>query len=85
LEYAIQLTGIKDKTQVDLVGKIPKRTAQALRKWMKGHAVIEPVIGHLEPDYRLNRNYLKGKAGDRTNVVLAVEAHNMAKQLAWFY
>jgi len=39
----------------------------------------------LKYDYRLNRNYLKGKAGDHANVVLAAAAYNMAKLLAWFY
>jgi len=52
---------------------------------MKRRAAVEPIIGHLKSDYRLNRNYLKGKAGDHANVVLAAAAYNMAKLLAWFY
>lgn len=77
--------GIKEKTKVHLVGKIPKRATKALRKWMKRRAAVEPIIGHLKSDYRLNRNHLKGKAGDHANVVLAAAAYNMAKLLAWFY
>jgi len=77
--------GIKEKPQVHLAGKIPKRATRALRKWMKRRAAVEPIIGRLKSDYRLNRNHLKGKAGDRTNVVLAAAAYNMAKLLAWFY
>ena len=77
--------GIKENTQIHLVGKIPKRATKALRKWMKRRAAVEPIIGHLKSDYLLNRNYLKGKAGDRANVVLAAAAYNMAKLLAWFY
>ncbi len=50
-----------------------------------GQPAIEPIIGHLKSDHRLNRNHLKGKAGDRANVVLAAAAYNMAKLLAWFY
>jgi len=46
---------------------------------------VQPIIGHLKSDYRLNRNYLKGKAGDHANVVLAAAAYNIAKLLAWFY
>jgi len=46
---------------------------------------FEPIIGHLKSDYRLNRNCLKGKAGEHANVVLAAAAYNMAKLLAWFY
>lgn len=77
--------GIKENTKIHLVGKIPKRATKALRKWMKRRAAVEPIIGHLKSDYRLNRNYLKGKAGDKANVVLAAAAYNMAKLLAWFY
>jgi len=47
-------------------------------------SAVEPIISHLKPGYRLNRNYLKGKAGDHANVVLAA-AYNMAKLLVWFY
>jgi len=77
--------GIKEKTKIHLVGKVPKRATKALRKWTKRRAAVEPIIGHLKSDYRLNRNHLKGKAGDHANVVLAAAAYNMAKLLAWFY
>ena len=77
--------GLEGETKVHLVGKIPKRATKSLRKWMKRRAAVEPIIGHLKSDYRLNRNYLKGKAGDHANVVLAAAAYNMAKLLAWFY
>jgi len=77
--------GLKGDTKVHLVGKIPKRATKSLRKWMKRRAAVEPIIGHLKSDYRLNRNHLKGRAGDHANVVLAAAAYNMAKLLAWFY
>jgi len=77
--------GLKDETKIHLVGKIPKRATRSLRKWMKRRAAVEPIIGHLNSDYRLIRNYLKGKAGDHANVVLAAAAYNIAKLLAWFY
>ena len=77
--------GLKGKTKIHLVGKIPKKATKSLRRWMKRRAAVEPIIGHLKSDYRLNRNYLKGKAGDAANVILAAAAYNMAKLLAWFY
>lgn len=77
--------GLKGVTKIHLVGKIPKRATKSLRKWMKRRAAVEPIIGHLKSDYRLNRNHLKGKTGDLINVVLAAAAYNMAKLLAWFY
>lgn len=76
--------GLKGDTKIHLVGKIPKKATKSLRRWMKRRAAVEPIIGHLKSDYRLNRNYLKGKAGDAANVTLSAAAYNMAKLLAWF-
>lgn len=50
-----------------------------LRKQLRRRAAIEPVIGHLKSDFRLARNYLKGKVGDHMNVMLAATAYNLAK------
>ena len=69
---------------VRLVGKIPKKATRAARKWMKRRAAIEPTIGHLKSDHRLSRNYLRGRPGDRANVVLAAVGYNFAKLLAGF-
>ncbi len=77
--------GLKSDTKIHLVGKTPKRATKSLRKWMKRRAAVEPIIGHLKSEYRLNRNHLKDQTGDRANVVLAVAAYNMSKLLAWFY
>jgi len=77
--------GLRGNTKIHLVGKIPKKATKSLRRWMKRRAAVEPIIGHLKSDYRLNRNYLKGKAGDTANVILAAAAYNMSKLLAWFY
>jgi hypothetical protein len=41
---------------------------------MKRRAAVEPVIGHLKAEHRMDRNYLKGRDGDRTNAVLALPA-----------
>ena len=74
-----------DKDRVIICGRIPKRATQSRRKWMKRRAAIEPMIGHLKSDNRLNRNYLKGVKGNQANVVLAAAGYNLAKLLAWFY
>jgi hypothetical protein len=34
-------------------------------------AAIEPVIGYVKSDHRLNRNFCKGLFGDDINVLLA--------------
>ena len=77
--------GVKDKTKVHIVGRIPKRVSRRMWQWMKRRSSIEPIIGHLKTDYRLSRNHLKGEAGDRANVILAASAYNFAKLLKWFY
>ena len=75
---------VEGKTQMRLVGKIPKKAIRAERKWMKRRASIEPTLGHLKSDHRLSRNHLKGRHGDRANVMLAVAGYNFAKLLAGF-
>jgi len=43
---------------------------------------VEPVIGHMKQDNRMERNFLKGKEGDRINAILAGAGYNMRKLLA---
>ena len=76
---------LKGDTKIHLVGKIPKRATKSLREWVQRRAAVEPIIGHLKSNYRLNKKNLKGKTGDHANVVLAAAGQNMAKLLAWFY
>jgi IS5 family transposase len=42
-------------------------------------SAMEPVIGHLKSDHRMDRCYYKGKDGDRINVAWAVMAWNARK------
>ena len=51
---------------------------------MKRRAAVEPVIGHLKAEHRMARNYLKGRAGDRADAVLAAAGYNFALLLRWF-
>lgn len=50
---------------------------------MKRRAAIEPVIGHLKAEHRMDRNYLKGREGDRINAVLAAAGYNFSLLLRW--
>lgn len=56
-----------------------KRLPQRLKKLLRARSGIEPVIGHLKTDHRLNRNYLLGKIGDGINAILASSAFNLRK------
>jgi len=59
---------------------IPYRRAK-LKKGFGRRAAIEPVIGHLKTDYRLNRNFYKGIKGDSINVMLAAAAMNFKRMM----
>ena len=47
----------------------------------KRRAAIEPGIGHLKDDHRLNRNYYKGIKGDDINVMPAAAAMNFKRMI----
>ncbi len=59
------------------------RTAKYLWRWMKRRAAIEPGIGHLKREHRMDRSRLKGRAGDRINATLSAAGMNFAKLLKW--
>jgi IS5 family transposase len=54
------------------------------KKWLKRRSAIEPIIGHMKSDNRLNRNYLKGTVGDSINVILSACGFNFRKLLRAF-
>jgi transposase, IS5 family len=48
-----------------------------LTQLLKRRNAIEPVIGHLKSDGRLDRNYLKDAVSDAMNVLLIGAGHNL--------
>ena len=48
---------------------------------MKRRAAVEPGIGHLKSEHRLERNRLKGVEGNAINAVLSAAAMNFHKLL----
>ena len=77
--------GYQGEATVKVIRKLPKRATRSQKCWMKRRAAIEPIIGHMKNDHRMNRNYLKGVDGNRANAILAAAGYNLAKLLAWFY
>jgi IS5 family transposase len=71
--------GIKD-IQVFISGQ-KRGVTKSIKKLLKRRSAIEPEIGHMKNDGRLNRNYLKGKMGDMQNVILCASGHNLRKIL----
>jgi IS5 family transposase len=59
------------------------RTAKSLWRWMKRRAAIEPGIGHLKTEHRMDRNRLKGTTGDQINAILSTADMNFLKLLQW--
>jgi len=60
-----------------------RRVTKAIRREMRRRAAVEPVIGHLKDGHRMDRNYLKGREGDRANAVLAGAGYNFSLLLRW--
>ena len=61
-----------------------RRVSRSRRKWLRRRCAIEPVIGHLKSDGRLDRNYLKGEIGDKINALLCGSGANIRKLIAAF-
>ena len=55
----------------------------AIKRELRRRAAVEPVIGHLKSDHRMDRNFLIGSHGDATNAVLAAVGYNFARLIAW--
>lgn len=58
-----------------------RKVKASLRRWLKRRSAIEPVIGHMKNDGRLDRNYLLGQEGDRMNAILCGAGRNIRKLL----
>ncbi|MFK7900362.1 MAG: transposase [Cyclobacteriaceae bacterium] len=50
-------------------------------KNFRRRAAIEPVIGHLKPEFRMAQNYLHGEQSPKMNALLAATALNMKKMM----
>ena len=60
-----------------------RRMTDAIKRTMRRRAAVEPVIGHMKCDHRMNRNYLAHAAGDAINAVLAAVGNNFRRILNW--
>jgi len=75
--------GYEGSAAVHVVRTIPKGAKRTFRRMLKRRAAIEPTIGHMKSDNRMNRNYLTGREGDKTNAVLSAAGYNLRKLLRW--
>ena len=72
-----------NKFRVWISGQV-RRVTKTIRREMKRRAAVEPVIGHVKAEHRMERNYLKGRDGDRANAVLAAAGYNFSLLIRWF-
>ncbi len=72
-----------NKFRVWISGQV-RRVTKPIRREMKRRAAVEPVIGHVKAEHRMDRNYLKGRDGDRANAVLAAAGYNFSLLIRWF-
>jgi hypothetical protein len=50
---------------------------------MRRPSAIEPVIGHLKNEHRMDRNYLADRKGDANNAILAAVGYNFRRLIRW--
>jgi IS5 family transposase len=56
---------------------------EAIKRDLRRRPAVEPVIGHVKSDHRMDRNFLIGSHGDANNAVLAAAGYNFRRLLAW--
>lgn len=54
-----------------------RNVTPTIRRELRRRSAVEPVIGHMKEDGRLNRNRLKGTIGDTINALLCGAGHNI--------
>jgi transposase, IS5 family len=60
-----------------------RHVTDAIKRELRRRSAVEPVIGHLKADHRMNRNQLAGRHGDAANAVLAAAGYNFRILLRW--
>jgi IS5 family transposase len=67
-----------DNPNVQIIhrGKFKSLTKQQ-RRWLKRRQAVEPAIGHLKSDHRMDRCWLQGTVGDALHAVLCAAGYNL--------
>lgn len=71
-----------DKTTVFIAGQ-QRNLGQKQKKRLRRRNTIEPIIGHMKADGKLDRCFLKGSIGDAIHVILCAVGQNIRKLLRW--
>ena len=73
--------GYAGATNVHVAGQGYANRSRSERRRRRRRSAIEPKIGHLKSDHRMDRCFLAGLAGDAINAVLAAAGSNLRKLL----
>ncbi|NQU41836.1 IS5 family transposase [bacterium] len=76
--------GYSGACHIEIVKRRRKGVPRSLRYWWKRRSAIEPVIGHVKSESRMNRNRLSGVSGDKLNAILSACGFNLRKLLRAF-
>ena len=76
--------GYKGECDIQIVRRRRKGVARAIRYWWKRRSAIEPVIGHVKSESRMDRNRLAHAIGDKINAILSACGFNLRKLLREF-
>jgi transposase, IS5 family len=60
-----------------------RRMTPAIKREMRRRAAVEPLIGHIKNEHRMDLNYLAHTQGDAINAILAAVGHNFRLLLTW--
>jgi transposase, IS5 family len=63
--------------------KQKRRVTPQIKREMRRRSAIEPVIGHIKNEHRMDRNYLHHRHGDANNAVLAATGYNFRLLIKW--
>jgi IS5 family transposase len=73
--------GYAGATNIHVAGAAYANRSRSERRRRRRRSAIEPKIGHLKSDHRMDRCFLAGLTGDAINAVLAAAGSNLRKLL----
>lgn len=71
----------RGKAAIHIAGKSQRGMTKTKRKRCRRRSAVEPKIGHMKSDNRMQRCFLSGLAGDAINAILAAAGSNLQKLL----
>lgn len=76
-----KIEGIKIVTPAPPLKRDSQYQRRKKQKKFRSRAAIEPIIGHLKRDFRMQENYLLGEDGPQINALMAATGWNLKKMM----